>query len=167
MKILISFFIVFLFSTAYAETKPMSDQSQKISAFYRDLSADHIELVDQFYDKNAEFADPIVDIHGVSALRDYYAGLYKNVKSIRFDFTNEVAQGNDHVVMWRMTLISDSLNGGKEFSVDGNSFIRFGGTDGKVVYHRDYFDMGAFIYERVPVLGRVIRYIKEKLSSSH
>ena len=30
-------------------------------------------------------------------------------------------------------------------------------------YHRDYFDMGEFIYERVPVLGSVIRAIKRRL----
>jgi ketosteroid isomerase-like protein len=154
-----------LILAAVVTSAQANDQSQKIADFYRGLDKDHIGLVDQFYDKNAEFLDPIVDLHGVSALRDYYAGLYKNVKTIRFDFTSEVAQGNDHVVMWKMTLLSESLNGGKEFSIDGNSFIRFGGADGKVVYHRDYFDMGAFIYERLPVLGRVIRFIKEKMSS--
>jgi ketosteroid isomerase-like protein len=162
IKILVLISILLNFS---AEGAVMNEQSQKISNFFRNLNIDHMELVERFYDKNAEFRDPVVDIRGVSALRDYYAGLYKNVKSIRFDFSDEVVQGNDHVVVWKMTLLSDSLNDGKEFSIDGNSFIRFGGSDGKVIFHRDYFDMGAFIYERVPVLGRVIRYIKGKLAS--
>jgi len=35
--------------------------------------------------------------------------------------------------------------------------------DGRVNDHRDYFDMGEFIYERVPVLGRIIRAIKNRL----
>jgi hypothetical protein len=114
--------LVFLFlcsGSAFAD-----DQSQKIANFYKNLNHEHMDLVAQFYDQNAEFIDPVVDVHGVPALRNYYAGLYKDVKS-----------------------------------------IRFGGNQGKVIYHRDYFDMGAFIYERVPVLDRVIAYVKGKLSA--
>jgi len=33
-----------------------------------------------------------------------------------------------------------------------------------VIYHRDYFDMGAFVYENIPVLGSVVRYTKKRLS---
>jgi len=32
-----------------------------------------------------------------------------------------------------------------------------------VTYHRDYFDLGALIYERVPVLGGLIRGIKGRM----
>jgi limonene-1,2-epoxide hydrolase len=124
-------------------------QVQKTVEFFMGLNKDNIALVDQFYDKDAEFQDPVVDLHGAAALREYYRGLYKNVKSIHFEFTDQVVQGNELVVVWKMTLAADGLNGGKEFTVPGNSFIRFGGTEGKVIYHRDYFDMGDFIYERL------------------
>jgi hypothetical protein len=42
--------------------------------------------------------------------------------------------------------------------------IPFAGKDGKVISDRDYFDMGEFIYERVPVLRSVIGYIKRKMA---
>jgi hypothetical protein len=49
---------------------------------------------------------------------------------------------------------------GETRELRGVSHIKF---NGKVYYHHDYFDMGAFIYERVPVLGTVIRTIKNRL----
>jgi hypothetical protein len=63
-----------------------------------------------------------------------------------------------------MTLETSKLNGGKPFSVEGNSVIVFGGPEGKAIYHRDYFDMGEFVYERIPVLGALVRYIKEQMA---
>jgi hypothetical protein len=31
-----------------------------------------------------------------------------------------------------------------------------------VCYHRDYFDAGEMLYENLPVVGRVIRWIKDQ-----
>jgi hypothetical protein len=88
--------------------------------------------------------------------------MYQNVKSIKFDFTEFHEAGNHVTAIWKMTLETDKLNGGEPFSVDGNSVIKFD-ENGKAVYHRDYFDMGAFIYERIPVVGFVIKKIKARL----
>jgi hypothetical protein len=40
--------------------------------------------------------------------------------------------------------------------------LRFG-ADGKVIFHQDYFDAGAFLYEKILILGREIRWIKSRL----
>ena len=48
-------------------------------------------------------------------------------------------------------------------AVDGISTIRFGGKEGKAVYHRDYYDMGEFVYERIPVVKNIIKLIKKKM----
>ena len=69
--------------------------------------------------------------------------------------------GDRYHFSWDMHLKTPNLNSGEEFTVSGVSEIHF---DGELVrYHRDYFDMGEFIYERLPVLGRIVRLIKERL----
>jgi hypothetical protein len=35
--------------------------------------------------------------------------------------------------------------------------------NGKIYYHRDYFDMGAMLYEHLPLLGRIIQRLKHRL----
>jgi hypothetical protein len=62
-----------------------------------------------------------------------------------------------------MTYAVDKLNGGEPIAIEGNSIIKFGGPEDKVVYHRDYFDVGAMVYEHIPVLGWGVRTVKEKL----
>ena len=122
-----------------------------------------MHLVDDFYAKDAEFSDPIGTHHGVASIKRYYAGLYESVSTISFEFTSVLGNADDYSVVWVMHLSAKRLNGGKPISVPGVSHLRFQHNGDKVVYHRDYFDMGCFIYEHVPLLGSIIRMIKRRL----
>jgi hypothetical protein len=44
--------------------------------------------------------------------------------------------------------------------VPGVSHLRFGD---RIDYQRDHFDAGALIYENVPVLGALVRFVKRRL----
>lgn len=149
------------FSTWGQSMKDLSNKD-KIKYFFDKLSKDNMTLVDEFYHPQVEFMDPVETIKGSEKIKTYYGNMYQNVKSIKFDFVEFHEAGNHVIAIWKMTLETDKLNGGEPFSVDGNSVIKFDEL-GKAVYHRDYFDMGAFVYERVPVVGYVIRKIKERL----
>lgn len=63
-----------------------------------------------------------------------------------------------------MRLKTPALNSGMTFSVDGSSLIEFSGPEGKAISHRDYFDMGEFVYERIPILKLIIQAIKKRLA---
>ena len=132
-----------------------------IQTFFNTLNKNTIDIVDDFYDANVHFQDPVVNFSNRDQVKKYYARLYKNVESIVFEFSDEIKQDKRSVAAWKMTVRMK----GKPISVDGVSVIKFGGMEGKAVYHRDYFDMGAFIYEHIPLLGNVIKGIKGKMLS--
>lgn len=138
---------------------------EKVEYIFNKLNMDTMHLIDEFYDPQVKFQDPVETITGSQKVKKYYENMYKNVKDIHFEFSHFVENGDDLVGIWKMTLVTDKLNGGKPISVDGNSVIKF--KNGKAVYHRDYFDMGAFVYEQVPVLSFVIRKIKEGFKLDH
>lgn len=133
---------------------------QKFKYIFEKLNKDTLHLVTEFYHPETEFHDPIGTIRGSQKMKEYYENLYKNVKTIRFDFSNFIESGDQIVGVWKMTLVTDKLNGGEPIIVDGNSVIRF--KDGQAIYHRDYFDMGVFVYENIPGLGFIIKKIKER-----
>ena len=137
-------------------------KQQLIEKVFNGLNSQTMNLVYEFYADNVKFEDPIGSHDGVEATKKYYENLYKNVESIRFDFSNHVCSENQCVSMWTMHLKAKGLNGGEPISVIGNSFFKFN-AQGKVEYHRDYFDMGEFIYERIPVLKNIINFVKERL----
>lgn len=142
----------------------MFERKPDIQKFFNALNKNTMDLVDDFYDENIHFQDPVVEYFNRRQLKKYYAKLYKDVTSIKFEFADQIQQGDTQVVTWTMILEMKNLNAGKPVAVDGISYIKFGGQKGKAIYHRDYFDMGAFIYEYIPVLGQAVQFIKRSLS---
>jgi hypothetical protein len=131
---------------------------------YQELNADNLHRLDEIYSEKIHFIDPAHEIHGLERLRSYFAGLYREVQSISFQFNHPVNVDNEAYLQWLMSLQHPKLQGGHTISIPGASYLRF--TDnGKVDHHRDYFDLGAMLYEQLPLLGTVIRTLKRRLSS--
>ena len=127
---------------------------------FNELRHDNTEILDNFYHQDIEFQDPVGKVQGLSVMKKYYQEMYQSVESIRFVFQRYSVTDNRYYFSWDMYLKTPKLNSGEEFVVGGVSEILF--KDGLVIYHRDYFDMGEFIYERIPVLGRIIKSIRER-----
>ncbi len=131
-------------------------------SIFNQLNNNNLELLDEIYTMDVIFRDPVHALNGLPALRDYYARLYDGVRSCQFEFEAEVIDGRQGMLVWIMRFQHTRFRAGETLELRGVSHLRFL-EDGRVNYHRDYFDMGEFIYERVPVLGSVIRAIKRRL----
>ena len=155
--------IILLFMTSvFAQSMNQLSNKDKITYFFKNLTKDKLELVTEFYHPQVKFIDPVETFDSAEKIKRYYEGMYKNVKTIKFDFSELHESGKTVVAVWTMTLETDKLNSGNPIKVDGNSVITFD-DQGKAIYHRDYFDMGAFIYEHVPVVGFFVRKIKARM----
>jgi hypothetical protein len=136
--------------------------SGKIKQAFNDLNGQNLEILNDFYDETAVFEDPVGKASGLDEIKKYYAHVYKNVQSIKFDFREIRASGSHFYGHWIMTLQAGGLNGGKSFEVSGLSHLQFNERH-KVIYHRDYLDLGSMLYERLPLVGALIRSIKSRL----
>jgi len=141
--------------------KPEKALSLVRQAFNR-FDKNNMGVLDDFYAPNAVFQDPVVKVKGLDQISSYYASAYTNVKEIRFDFQDVYASGNRFSMPWVMTLRVKGLNFGAPYSVEGISVFEFN-EENKVTYHRDYVDLGAMIYERIPVFGKLIAGIRKRL----
>jgi hypothetical protein len=166
MKIIILLISLLVSISSWGQAMKDLDNAGKTKFIFEKLTKDSLYLIDEFYSPDVDFVDPVGTIKGSANIKKYYESLYKNVKTIRFDFSDFIVQGDQLVGVWKMTLVTDKLNGGEPIVVDGNSVIRFN-SQGQAIYHRDYFDMGVFVYENIPVLGRVIKGIKNRFKVDH
>ena len=141
------------------------DPKERIIKFFNLANFSNMKsLCEEFYHPNLIFEDPLGTINGRDEMIKYYLNLYKNVIDIRFEFKDSTTSKNTHMLSWVMYLKSKSLKSGKEIKLEGVSHLKFDPQTGLAIYHRDYFDMGAFIYEHIPIVGSLIHYIKSKLS---
>lgn len=146
-------------SFSIALNEPSIRLANFISTYER-LSTDNLELLASIYDLEITFIDPIHQIQGFEKLSSYFAGLYQNLARCDFNIEEHIEQGNEASLFWKMTYQHPKLNKGQDVIVNGTSHIKFKGD--KVIYHRDFLDLGAMLYEQLPVLGKIIKLIKEK-----
>ena len=114
------------------------------------LNAKQLDLLGEIYTPDVSFRDPVHALQGLPALRDYYGRLYQGVVSCRFEFEAEVIDGQQGMLAWLMRFQHARFRAGETLELRGVSHLKFH-DDGKVHYHRDYFDMGAFKIGRAHV----------------
>lgn len=124
------------------------------------LNANNIDLLDQVYADNIQFEDPAHKLDGLLNFKSYCRNLYQNVTICTFNFKNISYFEGGAILEWDMLLQHPKLNRGKKFTVPGISVIHY---RDKIYSHRDYFDLGVMLYERLPLIGWLIRIIKCKL----
>lgn len=139
--------------------------SEKIRAGFNAFNASNPGVLDEFYAPDAVFQDPVTRVEGLDRIRSYFMAVYRGVRSIRFDFAEIVVAGRTCTATWTMTLDVKSLNGGRPYQVEGVSILRFN-QSGQVEYHRDYLDLGAMVYERIPVIGKLVSLVRRGLEHS-
>jgi len=140
-----------------------SSKAERFQALYHGLNRDTISrnLLSTCYADNIVFCDPFHEVKGISALTDYFIGMYSNVNHIDFIFTSNWHQDERSMLRWTMNFRHPRLRNGELISIEGCSELRW--EKDRIVYHRDFFDAGAMLYEHLPVFGWAIRKLKERM----
>ena len=127
---------------------------------FQELRHDRLALLDEVYASDIVFEDPLHRVAGLAQLKDYFERMYEGVESIGFEFGDVIEAPGQAMLTWTMRMTHRRLRAGEELALPGASHIRFGE---RVHYHRDYFDAGALLYERLPVLGGIVRAIRARV----
>ncbi|MGF1734531.1 nuclear transport factor 2 family protein [Photobacterium satsumensis] len=141
--------------------EPILALTGKFVSIYQTLDKQDLSVLQHIYHNEVVFEDPAHRIEGWDQLLNYYTRLFDAVEYCRFDISEHVCHGNIAYLQWVMTFKHPRLQSGKRRLVNGCSRLEF--IDGKVIHHRDYFDMGEMLYEGVPILGQIVRHLKARL----
>jgi limonene-1,2-epoxide hydrolase len=133
----------------------------KFIAFYQDLNQESVQNLGQIYHQDICFDDPVGRHSGLQTVKYYFDKLLENTTGCRFDILNIVREDAQAFVVWKMHYEHPKLNKGKTLVVNGTSHIKI--QDDKVIYQRDYFDLGEMLYEHIPLVGRIILWLKNGL----
>ncbi len=148
---------------------------QQVMSLYQRFDHSLLASLEHIYHPDVVFQDPLHRVMGLEQLRRYFRQMVDGLDECRFDF-NEVieqplesdyqgameisGQAYQAVLFWNMHYQHRKLNNGCPLTLTGNSHFRF---QERVLYHRDYFDVGAMLYEHLPLLGFAIGKVKKRL----
>lgn len=131
----------------------------RVLHFFENVSPQSVKEISELYDADAYFKDPFNEVRGHANIIHIFEHMFRQVDAPRFIINQSIFQDEDAFIVWDFEFI---MRGTKQLqTIHGSSHVRFN-TAGKVAYHRDYWDAAEELYEKIPVLGSMMRFIKRK-----
>lgn len=128
--------------------------------FFESLSPGRLGELDQFYTPNAYFKDPFNEVRGLDDIRRIFEHMYVALDGPRFVVTDTVAQGDQCFVTWNFEFRMKAWDRQTLQTIRGTSHLKFT-AEGRVDYHRDYWDAAEELYEKLPLVGGLMRWLKK------
>lgn len=146
-------------------TAPATDEAITcIIAFFENLSVANVSTIAQLYAPHARFKDPFNEVQGVAAIHAIFTHMFEALEQPRFVVTGRVVQGQQCFLTWDFVFAFKGFHKGVTQTVRGASHLVLD-AQGRVTLHRDYWDAAEELYEKLPVVGALMRWLKKRASS--
>jgi ketosteroid isomerase-like protein len=138
-------------------------QLDPLKQFFETLTPASVAKMGDFYTEDATFRDPFNEVKGLPAIERVFAKMWESLDDPRFVIVNVVEQGNEAFLEWDFLFTVKRLRSRGLMTVRGVSHLRFA-ADGRVQYHRDFWDAASELYAKLPVIGGVMRWLARKMA---
>ena len=146
-------------------TEPSTHTAQvaHIVQFFETLTPQSVAHLRQIYDPQARFTDPFNEVVGVAALSHIFEHMFVSLQQPRFVVTQQVLQGSQCFLTWEFRFCFKGYKAGQEQVILGASHLVLSNA-GLITVHRDYWDAAQELYEKLPVLGSLMRWLKRRVN---
>jgi len=140
-----------------------TDATARIVAFFEQLVPADAERIGELYAPDAQFRDPFNDVRGTAEIARVFRHMFDQLADCHFVITETVIGENGAMLVWDFSFRIRSWRPSETQNVHGATHVRFA-VDGRVAYHRDYWDAASELYAKLPVIGPVMRFLQRKLA---
>jgi predicted ester cyclase len=142
-------------------TASSPDRAESYVRFYETMTQDSLARLPDLVTEDVHFVDPFNDVRGVAALQRVMLKTLHDLPGHRFTVTHRAWDGDTCLMRWQFDA---EARGGLKLSFAGMSALTFGPGD-KVARHVDHWDAGKDFYEKLPLLGAVLRAIRRRVAA--
>lgn len=131
---------------------------ERLVQFYENLSESSLAQLPAIYAVDAQFKDPFNEVRGIEAISAIFGHMFGQVHEPRFVVGTRVLQGLDGFLVWEFTFRMKRFSPRRQ-CIRGATHLRFDAA-GAVQLHRDYWDAAEELYEKLPIVGAIMRWLK-------
>lgn len=132
-----------------------------IVQFFETLTPQSVADIATFYDPQARFKDPFNEVTGVPAIERIFQHMFGALDQPRFVITAQVLQGAQCFLTWEFRFGFKSHQRGVTQVILGATHLTLSDA-GQITLHRDYWDAAEELYEKLPLLGSLMRWLKRR-----
>ncbi len=139
----------------------MRDAVARIEAFFSALAPGDVAHMGELYTADATFKDPFNEVRGLAEVQRIFSHMYVALDNPRFEITQRVVDGNQCFLVWEFRFGFRNFHKGVAQVVHGGSHLVLA-PDGRIQAHRDYWDAAEELYEKLPLVGGLMRWLKRR-----
>ena len=125
------------------------------------LCLDNVEQVYEYVTDDIVFLDPFNRVSGAKAYVSLLKEMFEKLDGVQFSVYEFLCQEDNNVAYIYWHFSADSRATGK-LEFDGMSRLTLD-EEGKISSHQDFWD-GLVVLQKAPILGTILRKIKNKIS---
>ncbi|SEA41470.1 nuclear transport factor 2 family protein [Alkalimonas amylolytica] len=133
--------------------------------FYNGLTNKELHRLTELYHPDIRFIDPVHEVRGSDALQRYFEHAYARLSYCQFERKAQSEQGECGFISWQMIFAHQAISKGKKVQLEGCSELHWH-ADGRIICHRDYYDLTELVYQHLPVIGWATRQVKQRMAQA-
>ncbi|OQS10815.1 isomerase [Chromobacterium violaceum] len=137
---------------------PTQADWQALLDWYQTLTLDTLPDIGRHYAAEARFKDPFNDARGVARIQAVFRHMFQTLEHPRFTVIHALRDGDQAFITWDFHF----LYAGRQMNIHGGSHLQFD-ADGKITLHRDYWDAAEELFEKIPLFGLPVAWLRKKL----
>lgn len=134
-----------------------------IVRYFDTMSPESVVHLGLVYTEDAFFKDPFNEVRGLHAIEDIFRRMYVPLIDPRFAVVNRIATDGQAMLEWDFHFRIRRYQPDVVRTVHGVSHLGFA-EDGRIAYHRDYWDTAEELYAKLPLIGGVMRFLRSRVS---
>jgi len=138
--------------------KAPPDVLAPIVRYFETISPATVARIGEIYTDDAWFKDPFNEVTGAPAIGRIFAHMFEQVDAPRFVVHDCVGDAREAFLTWDFEF---RRAGGEPLRIRGASHLRLA-PDGRIRWHRDYWDTGEELYAKLPLIGALFRWLRRR-----
>ena len=135
---------------------------------FEQLQPNDIAGMSDWYAPDARFKDPFKEVQGIAQIQHIFQHMFESLHEPRFVVTSRILQGNQCFLVWNFLFrfktmqpeVAQCIRGGSHLVFERNAH-----NEWRIGLHRDYWDAAEELYEKLPLVGGLMRWLKRRVNS--
>lgn len=136
----------------------------RLAQFFEALTPQSVAQLPTLYDAEARFKDPFNEVQGLPEIERIFRHMYVALDGPHFVITGQLVDGAQAFLTWEFRFRFKRFDTHTLQTVRGGSHILFN-EQGLVTLHRDYWDAAEELYEKLPWVGGLMRWLKKRANT--
>ena len=138
--------------------------TERICQFFETLSPQSLAQIGAHYTSDARFKDPFNAVQGHAAIQRIFEHMFTSLHQPHFVVTQRIVDGAQVFLVWEFRFRFKRFDSVTAQVVRGGSHLVLA-SDGRIQDHRDYWDAAEELYEKLPGVGAVMRWLKRRANT--